>query len=140
MSADRLSQLIALAREHDPALAGWLCRAVSDWRKGAALETALGLRGTAAMVLRDAAIREAAALMDPKGQLSTWARAEKLGLRIAAFRTSVWPRYRDNPDAETLGVNGALVAAFRAGRHVPRSPRQLFDILQNQSRDCRKAA
>lgn len=140
MSAAFLQRLIALAREHDPVAYAWLLDALADHRDGMALDQALGLAGPRAVRERDRALAEAATGMDPRGLLSTWARAGVLAERIESFEAVVWPRYRDDPTADSRGVNAALVAAFRSGARVPRTQRALHDVLKNPPADFRNAA
>ena len=139
MSAQRLAELLEVTGDH-PDLHEWLRQALRRYHEGEPLDRALGLAGTRAVRLRDAALRDAADGLDPKGQLSNWQRAARLAERIPTFERTVWPRYRDNPTSDTLGVNACLLAAFRAGCYVPRGQRQLHTILQNCSDDCSEAA
>lgn len=140
MSARKLQRLIALAREHDPSLYAWLASATAEYQSGENLERALGLCGPGAMRERDAALREAADWLDPKGQMAASRRAQRLAERIRSFERAVWPRYQDHPEADSHGVNAALLRAFRSGAYVPRGQRQLTTILQNPSDDCSAAA
>ena len=140
MSHRRAYRLLAITRNADPDLYLWLAEALADYHAGLPLEQALSLAGPRAVKIRDNALREAARLLDPKGQLSTWGLAGKLADRIGSFERSVWPRYRGTPAAESMGVNDALLQVFRAGGHVPRTQRALFEVLKNQSRAFGQAA
>lgn len=139
MSGRKLQRLIALAREHDPSLYAWLAPAVAEYQSGENLERALGLCGSRAVRERDEALCAAAEAMDPKGQLSTWARAGKLAARLPQFEAVVLPRYTD-PEADTLGVNHHLLRAYRTRQRIPRTQRALADVLKNSSADFRSAA
>ena len=140
MSHRRVYALLAVAKSADVDLYLWLTEALADYHAGMPLEQALALAGPRAVRVRDDALREAARLLDPNGQLSAWALAGKLAERIGRFERSVWPRYRDTPAAESRGVNDALLQVFRAGVLIPRTQRALWTILKNPSPDFRKAA
>lgn len=135
MSAERLQRLIALTREHDAGLYAWLAAAVVDHRTGLPLDQALGLSGTRAVRERDEALAAATEAMDPRGLLSTWARAGRLSNRLAHFEFAIWPRYADKPTSAPPagGVNHHLVRAWRTGQRIPRSQRALFEILKNHA-------
>lgn len=139
MSAERFGQLLVLTREQDPALHRWLSEAHQRWQQGERLEQALELAGGRAVRLRDSALIAAADGLDPKGQLSTWARAGRLALRIGSFERAIWPRYRNDPTANSEGVTQALIQAFRLGVSIPRTQRSLYSVLKNSSEDFRKA-
>ena len=137
MSAARLQRLIASV--DDPDLAAWLSAGLRRWEAGESLDRALELSGGRAMAVRDAALREAAELLDPRQEQSRWQRAGMLKRRIASFER-IFPRFRDRPDAFQEGVNAALATAFRSGCCIPKSQRGLWDVLKNSPESFNSAA
>ena len=123
MSADRLDELLRVTRDH-PGLHAWLARGLEAWREGMPLERALCLDKSKNLALRDAYLRRAAELLDPKRQLKPWPLAEALATRIARFESGVLQRIRHRDDV--LGVNGALLAAWKCGGGLPRSAHHLY--------------
>lgn len=141
MTEARLQRVIAVLKKHaDASLHSWFAAADSERRSSdMTFEDALGLTGPRALSERDEALAAAAEAMDPKGQLSRNARAVRLAARLETFERIVWPRYSNDPTADTHGVNHHLLRAWRTGLSIPRSDRTLNEILKNHSADFKKA-
>ena len=123
MSRSRLNQLVALARVHDPGLAGWITEALTRWQSGEDLEHALDLAGPGARQLRDSAIARLGELVDPTGSRSTWALAGQISILL---RRKV----------RTGDVGATVQAVLASGCHVPTSRRQPYEILKNTRSNC----
>lgn len=86
------------------------------------------------MVLRDAALRRAAELIDPDDELSTWAVSSRLAATLGRFEATAWPRIRAGARRPRDSLETVLVAALEHDAEIPvsqrpRSARRLYDIL-----------
>lgn len=102
-------------------------RAVAAWSRGAPLERAFGLRPAS----RDYSTRNAALLAAGRALGED---PQRLARAVHDFETRRWPRWRahEQPPEHAAAVDRHLFCAFRSGRRVPRSAKQLRRILQDR--------
>lgn len=120
--SDRLARLLAHTRT-DPELHAWFAKALADWRGGMSLEHALGLGGPRAVRQRDAALRRAADLIDPAGEMSSWKRAAKVEKAIRYFN-----RVRSHDSPLAIAIAEAIEIESRGIKRV-RCQRSIFERL-----------
>jgi hypothetical protein len=113
-----------------------ITRAVRACLNGTEIERALHLRPAGnEYAIRDAALAEAGTCLGG----DKYALAKEVG----RFEARTWPRWRHRtaPPSEAGDLDRHLFTAFRAGRKVPTSPKQLGRILdKNPCRSVQSAA
>ncbi len=104
----------------------WLTEGFSRYAEGVPLDVALRLDRISRMLARDCALRHAAWILGPQGD--PWAQAGRLAAAVRRFEGRVLPRLRAS---EVLApLDAAIWSAFRATGRVPKSQRQLYDLLR----------
>lgn len=121
----------AAAGDFAPDVRLWLQRGLADHLAGADLHQSLGLDPASRVRARNAALREAAALLSENGTAGPWAVAGRLAQAIRRYERRIAPMVALDPArARTLGpLDAALRRAFLAGNRMVRTRRKLFDLV-----------
>lgn len=119
MSLYRLQRLAETAAPDDRV---WLLQAIAHYEQGEALEAALGIKGTRAVIRRNQCLIEAAGLLDPAGELGPWKSAGLLEKEIRRVET------RGSGKA-SLRLDELILEAFSCGQMIA-SQRRLYDLLR----------
>jgi hypothetical protein len=85
--------------------------------------------GASACIERDSALRRAAELIDPAGELAVHTRARRLGDELRRFEATAWPRIARGARAPRSPLEAALAAALACPLPAPSSTRHLYRIL-----------
>ena len=117
----------AAAGAIDSTVLKWLTTAMKKHLAGADLESALGLSRSTRVRARNQALRDAGHLLDEQ---CDWRRAIALESAIKRYETRIVPILTRNPDYPLAPLDEAIRRAFMAGVRVPRTARNLLDIVR----------
>ncbi len=121
---DLVSRLIA--GELDDEVLAWLLSGFRRYAAGTSLDQALRLDRASRLRARDQALRDAADILGPDGD--PWVQAERLAAAVLRFERRVMPWLKSSDVLSPL--DAAIWSAFRAADRVPRSQRQLYDLIR----------
>ena len=112
----------------DPEVQAWLVSGMRRHLAGAGLENALGLSRAGRVRARNRALQQAAALLD--NGAGPWRVALMLEAAIRRHETRIQPLLTRNPTRSLSPLDAALQRAFATGVRVPRTARNLLEIVR----------
>lgn len=121
----------AAAGKLDPEVCTWLANGLKAYVDGAErnLETALGLDRSRRVRERNAALLEAAQHLAARTS-SPWELAGALAAAIRNFETRIRPRGRALNSESLSPLNRAILRAFSSGVRIPRTQRNIHELLR----------
>ena len=119
----------AASGDLDPEVLAWLADGMRRHLAGDTdLPHALGLDRASRLRQRNAALRDAAALVAPGAE--PWPAAVRLAAAVRHYEGSTAPLIARDPARELAPLHQALRRAFDAGERVPRTARNLYEVIR----------
>lgn len=118
----------AAAGDTGPEVARWIADGLRRYIDGAELDRALGLDRASRLRERNAALRDAAALLTADD--GPWRCACRLEAAIRRYEARIAPLLERNPAMTLAPIDEALRRAFDTGQRVPTTARNLYELIR----------
>lgn len=114
--------------QHDAAVREWVSEACRRILAGDPPDQAFRLTSGDRLRARNAALTDAARLLDTG---ETWATAGRVATAIHRFEARIAPSLQRDPNHHIDQIDQALRRAFATGCRIPRTQRRLYDVLSD---------
>ncbi|HRQ59635.1 MAG TPA: hypothetical protein PLN31_19635 [Azoarcus taiwanensis] len=114
--------------QHDAAVRAWVSEACRRILAGDPPDQAFRLTSGDRLRMRNAALLDAARLLDTG---ETWATAGRVATAIHRFEARILPTLQRNPEHPLDEIDQALQRAFATGCRIPGTQRRLYDLFSD---------
>jgi len=126
MSIDLAARLVSGDTSSD--VLEWIRAGMARYLKDGSLDGALGLDRASALRERNAALTQAATLLEIGD--SPWAVAGRLAGAIRRFETRVLPRMRRGDQVDLSPLDECIARVFATRQRIPRTQRKLYELVR----------